>query len=235
MTSASSSGYVVALAGLARLAVCLARRVLWLLMYAGHLASSFLLRQMEYDADCYEARLVGAETFAQTFWRIHEMALAQNGAYADLRSSWQERRMPDNFPKLVLANVPQIPKEVLVSYRADVAKASTGLFDTHPCDKDRIARAQAAAPAEGVFHLDGPATDVFGNFDALAQAASLDMYRSLVGPEITQHQLFAVSELVASQTVVQEGYAASERFEGSDAAGRRLGPRPGPEPAPPAR
>src|SRR5262249_33517292 len=85
-SGASNGGYVLVGVAVVGRAVWLPRRILWVLMYLGHIVSGFLLRQMEYDADRYEARLVGADVFAQTFWRMHELSLAQNGAYADLRS-----------------------------------------------------------------------------------------------------------------------------------------------------
>lgn len=210
--STSGNGYSMLLAGVARLAVWLTRRVLWVLMQAGHVVSGFLSRQMEYDADRYQARMVGARSFAQTHWRVREISLAEGGAFADLRSSWQQRRMPDNYPKLILANVPQIPREVVAAYRKTMGTAKTGLFDTHPSDKDRIARAKVEEPGEGIFHLDGPATDLFRNFDSLARATSFELYKAMLGPEITADQLYTVAELVESQAVAQEGFAAADRF-----------------------
>jgi len=199
-------------AGLCRLAVWLTRRVLWVLMFVGHLVSAFLSRQMETDADRYEARMVGGKVFAETMWRLRVMSLANHGAYSDLASSWQDRRMPDNFAKLLLANIPQIPKDVVAAYRGAMEKGSTGRLDLYPCDMDRMAQAEREEPGEGIFHLDGQATDVFSDFDALARVVSLDLYKSMVGPEITKDQLYSVAELVETQAAAQEGTAAAERF-----------------------
>ena len=203
---------IILLAAVTRLAVWLARRVLWVLMQIGRIVSGFLSRQMEFDADRYEARMVGAACFAETMWQFRLMSLAENGAVADLNSSWQQRRLPDNFPKLVMANIPQIPQEVVAHFRQDMETASSGLFSTHPSDKDRIARARREEPSDGIFHLDGPATDVFSDFDALAKATSFDMYRALLGPGIGKEQLYEVAELVESQAAVQEGSVAAGRF-----------------------
>ena len=46
---------------LARLFVWMTRRILWVLMVIGHGVSSFMLRQMEFDADRYEARVSGSD------------------------------------------------------------------------------------------------------------------------------------------------------------------------------
>jgi Zn-dependent protease with chaperone function len=210
--TSGQQGYIMIVGAVVRLAVWLTRRILWVLMLVGHVVSGFLSRQMEYDADRYEARMVGGEVYAETMWRFRVMGLAENGAYADLQTSWQQRRLPDNFPKLVMANIPQIPKPLVEAYRVSMEHAGTGLFDTHPADKDRIARARLEEPGPGIFHLDGPATDVFRDFDTLARSTSLAMYKSVLGPGITQDQLYEVSELVATQTAAQEGDAAAGRF-----------------------
>ena len=109
--SGAGNLYALVIVWTVQLTVWITRRILWVLMWIGHAVSGFFSRQMEFDADRYEARLVGGRTFARTMWRVKEMALAQNYAFGDLRSSWHERRLPDNFPKLVVANVPQIPKD----------------------------------------------------------------------------------------------------------------------------
>ncbi|MFO0911004.1 MAG: Zn-dependent protease with chaperone function, partial [Isosphaeraceae bacterium] len=126
-------------------------------------------------------------------------------------SAWRQNRLPDNLPKLVLANVPQIPQEVLAEYRKAMGQAKTGLFDTHPSDRERIAHAKAEGP-EGIFTLDGPATDVFRNFDSLAKLVTFEFYRGCFGPNVTKSQLFPVAELVQSQAVEKEGYEAFERY-----------------------
>jgi hypothetical protein len=160
--------------------------------------------------------------------------MAERGAYADLGSSWQQRRLPDNFPKLVMANIPQIPEPVVAAFRQDMETAPSRLFSTHPSDKDRMARARREAPGDGIFHLEGPATDVFRDFDALAKSASFDMYRASLGQQITRDQLYEVAELVETQAAAQEGAVAAGRFFlGALDLTRRL-PMPGESPASPA-
>jgi hypothetical protein len=232
--SSDNQVFLIILAAVTRLAVWLTRRILWVLMQIGHLVSGFLSRQMEYDADRYQARMIGGGTFAETMWRVQVIALAQNGAYADLNSSWQQRRLPDNFPKLVMANIPQIPQEFLSAFRQQIETATSGLFSTHPSDKDRIARARREAPGDGIFPLEGPASDVFRDFDVLAKTASFEMYRASLGPGISKDQLYEVAELVETQVSAQEGAGAAARFFlGALDLTRRL-PMPSEYPAAPA-
>jgi predicted Zn finger-like uncharacterized protein len=232
--TSSEQNIIILLGAVSRMAVWLTRRVLWVLMQIGHIVSGFLSRQMEYDADRYQARMVGAPCFADTMWQVRLMSLAEQGAVADLNSSWQQRRLPDNFPKLVMANVPQIPEALVTAFRADMETASSGVFSTHPSDKDRIARARREAPGEGIFHLDGPATDVFHDFDALAKSASFEMYRASLGKGITRDQLYEVAELVETQAATQEGGVAAGRFFLGVLDLRRRLPMPGESPVAPA-
>lgn len=209
--SSGGNGTAMVVAGLARVAVWLTRRILWVLMMVGHAVSCILSRQMEFDADRYEARMVGGAVFAQTMTRLGELNLASRGAYADILSSWQERRLPDDLPKLILANVPQIPESVRAAFLDAQATRSTGVFDTHPADKDRVARAEAEGP-EGIFRLDGPATDLFRDFDALSRSATLGHYRAILGPQVSKEQLYPVVEAVHGVAANQQGHEAYGRF-----------------------
>lgn len=59
-------------------------------MQIGRLVSGFLSRQMEFDADRYQARLVGGPILARTMERVTELSIASQGAYGDLAASWKE-------------------------------------------------------------------------------------------------------------------------------------------------
>jgi Zn-dependent protease with chaperone function len=225
--------YVMIIVNLTRLAVWLSRRLLWVLMMAGHAISGFMLRQMEYDADRYETRMVGGDGFESTSKRLNILNVASQGAYYDLNQSWKEGRLADDLPKLVLANVAQIPPAALAELEQQVAVRKTGLFDTHPCDNDRIASARAEQ-AEGTFHLDGPATDLIPEFDKLARSSTFDFYRAVFGKGLSKDCLKPVADLVRGQEAVMEGNRALGRFCLEAFNPLRPLPMPGDPPAAPA-
>ena len=82
-------------------------------MHAGHVISCFMLRQMEYDADSYEAKLAGSDAFASTASRLRVLNVATQVAYADVRQSWASRRLPENLPLLIDHKAASLPAEVL--------------------------------------------------------------------------------------------------------------------------
>ncbi len=60
--------------------------------------------------------------------------------------------------------------------------------------------------------LDGPATDIFRNFDSLARSVTFAYYKSMLGAEIRKDQLYPVAALVETQEAAQEGYVTYDRF-----------------------
>ena len=191
----SGNIYALILGNLARLLVWLSRRILWVLMYIGHAVSCTMSRQMEFDADRCEAYLAGSHTSAGATRRLRLGGLANAGAMSDLSDCWKEGRLPDDLPRLVEANIPQIPEAGVKSIDEALAHEKTKVFDTHPADRDRIA-AVLALHAPGVFHMEGPATAFFRDFDALSRLATAEHYRGLLGEPVDPARLLPYREVV---------------------------------------
>jgi Zn-dependent protease with chaperone function len=66
----------------------------------------WMLRQMEYDADRYEARLVGSDAFASTTARMRVLSAAAMRATAVLSEAYKVRRLADDFVALTAASGP---------------------------------------------------------------------------------------------------------------------------------
>lgn len=178
--------------------VYVTRKILWVLMMFGHFISGFLMRQMEFDADRFEARLAGSEVFASTCRRLHVINIATQGAYSDLGEFYREGRLGDNLPRLIEANLKQVPKEISEYVDKAIAESKTGFFDTHPADKERIASAQHEN-APGIFHIARPATELFSNFSSLSKTATWDYYRHIFGPQFRLTDMHPVENLLEQQ------------------------------------
>ena len=202
---------VMAVVLIARGAIWVTRRILWVFMHVGHFVSGFLSRQMEFDADRYETRMVGGATFEATSLRLNELGFASDAAHNDLAESWRERRLPDDMSRLIQVKFAEFPDPLRTAIRDGVLAKKTGLFDTHPCDAERIARAHVE-DSKGIFHLDGPATDLFRDFQALSRSTTFDFYRAMLGRDVTKDQLYPVAEAVLNKEVEREGNEAIDRF-----------------------
>ncbi len=196
---------------LARLGVWLTRKILWVLMMVGHAVSGFMLRQMEFDADRVAARVTGSDDFESTHRRIMLLSVASQGAHADLEAFYREGRLGDNLPLLIMAKARQIPKEVRAELDKSMEESTTGLLDTHPAGKDRIANAHRE-DAAGIFQVDLPATLLFSNFTAMAKGVTWDFYRGVFGQKIKPTDMHPVEDLIARQEKEREAEESLERY-----------------------
>lgn len=198
---------------LAKGCIWLTRRILFGLMWAGQAISCYMMRQMELDADRYEARLVGAATFESTMRDIRVLDLSHQKSLADLDACWRENRLADSLPALTLANRERLPEELRHQLRQHLQEEKTELFSTHPADEERCASARRET-AEPVFASDLPATVLFRDFDALARSVTLDYYREVLGEAVRPDRLVAVEEVVTRQERSnQEGEALARYFQ----------------------
>lgn len=191
--------------------VWLTRRILWCLMYVGHVVAGFMMRQMEFDADKYETRLGGSESFAQTARQLRLLGLAWHGAEVDLASYHREGRLADNLPKLMLANLQQIPQNARDLVTKSIAETKTGMFDSHPSDQDRIDAARREQAA-GIFESTLPASVLFGNFDAASKGVTWDYYCAGLGSIIDPKSLYPTEALIARTDSLQSASKARDRF-----------------------
>ena len=186
-----------------RLCIWFSRRILWVLMYVGHAISCFMLRQMEYDADSYEAKIAGSEAFARTSAKMHNLLAGSQWAYHKMEESWNNRRLPDNLPCFISLSVNNIPSEARKEFDEAAAGKKTGILDTHPCDADRI-RTALALKQPGIFQLSEPATNLFTDFSELSRAATRFHYEHNMELRITDYNL------VNHELTAKEGQTEAE-------------------------
>jgi Zn-dependent protease with chaperone function len=196
---------------LAMLFVWITRKILWVFMVIGYAVGGYLLREMEYDADRHEARVAGSDVFESTCRRLNVLSVSSQKAYNDLGEFYQEGRLCDNLPGLIVANAKRMPKDVRKAIDESISESSTGLFDTHPADKDRIANARSEN-APGVFRLEYPATVLFRDFPVLSRNVTVDFYRMVFGKEFKPSELHPLEDLLERQSKEEEADEALGRF-----------------------
>jgi Peptidase family M48 len=199
---------------LARFFVWLTRRVLWLLMVIGHLFSSLLSRQMEFDADRHAFRLVGRDPFSSALRELPVLGAAQNGAHQDLANAWREWRLADDLPQLIKANVEQITPEIRQKIISAGLKESAGMYASHPATMDRISAADNERDA-GVFSgIQAPAQILFRDFGKLCRDATFTWYSDEAGFSVQKSNLVPTSTLVANYEREVATTKAAERILG---------------------
>lgn len=187
----------------AQLFVLVGRGLLWVLLHIGLAITGIMLRQMEFDADRYEALLVGSAGFGNTVRKLHLLNFASVLAQSQLSSSLEARKLVDDYPGLVIYHAQEISREGLPRIERVINESRTAWFDSHPCDKDRIAAADKLG-SPGIFSSTRPAADLFSNFSLQAAATTWDWYLGIFGPKVPRAALQSLPEFVLEHKRKQE-------------------------------
>lgn len=190
--SESEDGWVTLIVMFAQIGVWFARMILRILMYTGLLIGGFMIRQMEYDADACQIKLVGSETFERTHRKLASLGAATSLMYKHIKTQWQKTgHLPDNLSELLRQSHERLPAKALQKIEDRYGLERTGLFDSHPSPADRI-RVARRAQDPGAFHDDRPASALFASFDHPARFVTMLHYTDDLGIPITQDMLLRV-------------------------------------------
>jgi len=207
----NSSLGIMVVVGISRGGVWLSRRILWVLMQFGHLISCFLLRQMEFDADRYEARVAGSEVFGETVTKLHELMIGQKIAMNDLALLWSEKKLPDDLPGFSLAKTARLEKQVLQQYMDGVLEQKTSWSSTHPANQDRIESARREN-SPGLLRTALESSILVTDFAEIGRRVTAAHYEVMLGGQVESRYLNPTSELLAVQENEAERRLGLHRF-----------------------
>lgn len=196
---------------LAMFFVWLVRRILNVLRYIGLFFSRRLSRQMEFDADSYEVRVSGRESFAETFDRIGILMFASQAADSAADQFLREGKVIDDYPKFVSFQATELPQEKMRPILDAVRNRKAPWSSTHPSDAERIAAAERF-DASSPFTVDAPAKVLFRDFTRLSREFTRRSYSRKDGAEVKLEDLTSVDELIVEQKLRRQRYEAARRF-----------------------
>ena len=180
---------------IARGGVWITRKILYVFMMAGHTVSSYMLRQMEFDADRYETLMAGSEQFKDTTLQLQKLGVAFRLSHDHLAKAWEEKKLVNDFPSLIAHNASQLPPELGKALLQQMEEAQTQIYDSHPSDKQRIDRAMQEQAA-GIFNLHCESRELFKAFDYLAKQVTVHHYANDLGLEFEKDKLVDVNQVV---------------------------------------
>ncbi len=184
-------------------------------MMIGHACSCFMLRQMEYDADRYEIELAGTDTFISTSEKMPVLSLALMNAFNDAQNALRTKKVPDDLTALMThhdALLAKVDRDQLLDHQR---QEKTGLLDTHPSMRDRVAAARRPA-RKGLYRNEAPATTLFRDFAESSRAVTLQHYE-LVGVTLGDGGSATVvssSDVAADTGAAHESNKSYEAFFG---------------------
>lgn len=220
---------------LARWSVWVSRRMLSAVATVDHRVSCYMLRQMELDADSYQAKVAGAETFENTVIRVRELLAGSEVAHAHLAALLERNVAPVDFPRFVVDSVNWLPDDARAGIRKTFDEP-TRAFDTHPSDADRVAAARRLGAPGTLVGGDEPATDLFRHLAHLSEAVSRHHYEHGLGLTLEHLRLVTPDEarlgahdLQHTEAAVRDAFASRIsllrplRLTGDEAAASHTG------------
>jgi len=219
----------------AQLCLLVTRLILFVLAVIAALLTMFLMRQMEYDADVYAARVAGFDAFAPTFERISEASVGFEELAAQLEDAVVAGTLPDNIPAYL------VRRREASQWRLNPPRTSPPRFllrlmqvlVTHPPTVLRVERVRREG-SEGVYRHEAPASDLLRHFETICKWTTLGLYHRKLGkhvqighlkplPDDGRHRELRAAGRVASRRFFQGTlHPAHKIFPGTASLGRRL-------------
>lgn len=200
----------------ARFFIWCARRVLIGLALLGTTVSCLMSREMEYNADLCEIKTVGAKSHALTLIRLRELSMAYQITIGDMAQFFEEGRLPDDLGPLVVSNIALITPAMRRKLVRILNEQTTGTFDTHPSDRDRILAGRldgsAGAMRNNVLLAELPASALFNRFEELSKSVTSQFYQSTIKQRVRSDMIFPVSQLLERQNAQTEAHRALKRY-----------------------
>jgi hypothetical protein len=165
----------------------------FLLMVESAVCSAFL-RRIELEADRCQLRVAGMESFISTILETNLLAVASQRAVVHLSRMWRERRLVDDYPGLVVFIRRHYSSEFVQRIQAGLEEGKTGIFSSHPSDKDRIVFARAEGK-HGTLPTGLPAAALFTDYGALCREVTLEYYDQDLRLERRGCQLIPIQKL----------------------------------------
>lgn len=186
------------------------------------LVCAYLKRQMEFDADQYDVRLSGNETFERSSRLWPALFAVHQNVIDDIDRRRREGRLPDDFLRTFAGSLEALKPEVRSRAENDYFAAKTLSADLHPCYGERLAAAKRTN-APGTYQCDLPASVLFQDLEGIARAVTRDFYRNRFGDSSPTTELVAADKLLAEQALEQKRREATRSFcLGTDVRSRSI-------------
>lgn len=209
-------GLVIALT--LRIALWLTRRLLHAVLLLSHAISCYSLRQMEHDADLYEAKVAGTNAFAAVSQKLRWVNDGCSQAMLLSQRAASEGRCPANLVELITARADVARDYDVWRYDESAEQLIGGWFDTHPSPAKRIAFVNKFSTTPVIVD-DRPAASLFASFDRLARETTITFYRETGlaienfalqeleafcnGEVLNPRQIVAVNQFLANRAAVE--------------------------------
>ncbi|MCM8530813.1 MAG: M48 family metallopeptidase, partial [Lentisphaeraceae bacterium] len=198
-------------------------RILWLVVLvpkavfailAGilHLSSMFLLRQMEYNADLYEAQSAGSESFETTSLEMCYLNVSQDITVSSLQRSYKNNRLSDDMPGLIAASKVILSDKDKSEIHQNMLKRKGKISDTHPSTSKRIKNAMKHN-YPGIIQSKSSARHLFNQLETYNKKITLSFYSHVIGKKaLKKVKLIPNHDLLNEMRETYRGWRSLNKF-----------------------
>jgi Zn-dependent protease with chaperone function len=181
--------------GVSWLAIGLTRHLMAGLFHISLSLSRYMSRQMEFDADRYEALLAGSGEFRITARSLRALEQAFEEVNQANIGAWKEHRLLADLPQAVAAHARDFDAKRLARVEEQMREhTTTRYWDSHPPDVERIDNAEKRH-CPGIYLEEAPAERLFKDFGAWSRRATRLFY-SEQGVPFKEEQLRPREEIL---------------------------------------
>lgn len=140
--------------------------------------TSRVSQQMEFDADLYEAKVVGSERFRAGSLSLRKLAYAASYVrHHNFDALDQRDKLLKNIPAAVEDIARRYSDEIMNKIEQSLGDEQTEYWHSHPADIERIRHAEQAQEP-GILSCALPAKLLFNDFDRLCEKSTMGLYNA---------------------------------------------------------
>ncbi len=135
----------------------------------------YMSRQMEYDADRYEALVAGSDQFRANSLHLRILSYAEHVVAQINQQAWNQNKLLKNIPGAIATQSMEFDHEIKQDIASGMSEETTDMWASHPADNDRAIHAENF-DYPGLFQQDFAANKLFLNFSSLCNQITLHDY-----------------------------------------------------------
>jgi Zn-dependent protease with chaperone function len=155
--------------------IWLSQQCLKKLFHMSLYCSQYMSREMEFNADHHECKIVGSDYFSNTAIRLHQLSFAEDKVAAINEHFWNENVLLKNIPQAINTVTNNLSKHEKKTVQESIHLQQGHPWDSHPPDYRRIEHALALNEL-GIFHLEFDASRLFNNYEQVCLEQTLAIY-----------------------------------------------------------
>lgn len=173
-------------------------------------------RKVDMVGDMFSARVAGSTEFRSTQFRLRSLHYGQSHANQELINSWRTKKLPDNFPALVVDHADTLQLSLRPRLIQEMEELVTPLTRSRIVDLGRIINVEHTHE-EGACFLLGSAISMLREPAEVSRAVTLSQYRHL---GIRHPDVYASQKVLSIQKAEREKAKRRQVFCGLENSGR---------------